>query len=80
MDFPEYISFTLTNLCNLRCRMCGQWSEEGYISNRVKDPRAVMKLEDWKKLVDEISNYKIKFILIRGGEPFLFPGIMELLE
>ena len=80
MNFPEYISFSLTNLCNLRCRMCGQWSEEGYISNRVKDPRAIMKLEQWKKLVDEIANYKIKFILIRGGEPFLFPGIIELLE
>ena len=39
-----------------------------------------MKLEQWKKLVDEITNYKIKFILIRGGEPFLFPGIIELLE
>lgn len=80
MDFPEYISFTLTNLCNLRCRMCGQWSEEGYISNRVKNPRSIMKLEVWKKLVDEISNYKIRFILIRGGEPFLFPGIIDLLE
>ena len=80
MNFPEFISFTLTNSCNLRCRMCGQWSEEGYVSNRVKDPRSIMKLDQWKKLVDEISNYRIRFILIRGGEPFLFPGIIELLE
>ena len=80
MNFPEYISFTLTNSCNLRCRMCGQWSNEGYVSNRVKDPRSIMKLDQWKKLVDEISNYKIRFILIRGGEPFLFPKIIELLE
>lgn len=80
MDFPEYISFTLTNSCNLRCRMCGQWSEEGYISNRIKKTNSIMKLEQWKKLVDEISNYRIRFILIRGGEPFLYPEINKLLE
>lgn len=33
-----------------------------------------------EKLVYEISEHKIRFILIRGGEPFLYPEIMELLE
>jgi MoaA/NifB/PqqE/SkfB family radical SAM enzyme len=80
MNFPEYISFTVTNSCNLRCRMCGQWSEEGYIYNRTKHHGSQLKLSDWKKLVDEISSYNVRFILIRGGEPFLFPGIIELVE
>ncbi len=80
MNFPQYVSFTVTNACNLRCRMCGQWSEEGYVYNRIKAPAAPMKLADWKRLVDEIAPYNIKFLLVRGGEPFLFPGIIELLE
>lgn len=80
LDFPKFISFTVTNLCNLRCRMCGQWSEEGYISNRKVNPGSQMRLADWKRLVDEIANYDISFILIRGGEPFLFRGIIELVE
>jgi MoaA/NifB/PqqE/SkfB family radical SAM enzyme len=82
MDFPEIISFTVTNACNLRCQMCGQWSKEGYINNKTKcpDTGTTMKLEDWKRLVDEIANYKIRFVLVRGGEPFLFPGIIELLK
>src|SRR5512145_2922069 len=80
MNFPKYISFTITNSCNLRCRMCGQWSEEGYIYNHVKDAGSQMKLADWKRLVDEIALHKVAFILIRGGEPFLFPGIIELVE
>jgi MoaA/NifB/PqqE/SkfB family radical SAM enzyme len=82
MDFPQFISFTVTNACNLRCKMCGQWSEEGYIKNKAKcpDPVTKMKLEDWKRLVDEAANYQIRFILVRGGEPFLFPGLIELLE
>jgi sulfatase maturation enzyme AslB (radical SAM superfamily) len=55
MDFPQFISFTVTNSCNLRCRMCGQWSEEGYVLNRTVDTRSHMRLEDWKRLVDEIA-------------------------
>jgi MoaA/NifB/PqqE/SkfB family radical SAM enzyme len=60
--------------------MCGQWSEEGYILNRTIDTRDRMTLQDWKRLVDEIALHKIRFILVRGGEPFLFKGIIELLQ
>jgi MoaA/NifB/PqqE/SkfB family radical SAM enzyme len=79
MNFPQIISFTVTNACNLGCKMCGQWSEEGYIKNKTSDVGSQLKLNDWKKLVDEIAEQKIRFVLIRGGEPFLYPGIMELL-
>jgi MoaA/NifB/PqqE/SkfB family radical SAM enzyme len=60
--------------------MCGQWSEEGYVLNRTVDTRSRMNLSDWKRLVDEISLHKIRFLLVRGGEPFLFRGIIELLN
>jgi radical SAM protein with 4Fe4S-binding SPASM domain len=60
--------------------MCGQWSEEGYILNRTIDTSERMGLQDWKRLVDEITCHKIRFILVRGGEPFLFKGIIELLQ
>ncbi|MBN1697060.1 MAG: radical SAM protein [Spirochaetales bacterium] len=80
MEFPGRVSFTLTNTCNLRCRMCGQWSEEGYIRERKTNPAIEMKLDDWKRLVDECGEHHITSILLRGGEPFLFPGIIELLE
>ncbi|MBP8976288.1 MAG: radical SAM protein [Bacteroidetes bacterium] len=81
-NFPEFISFTVTNACNLRCRMCGQWSEDGYVKKNTKQSthQAKMGIDDWIRLVDEISNYRIRFILIRGGEPFLFPHIMDLLR
>jgi len=60
--------------------MCGQWSEEGYILNRTIDTRQRMTLKDWKRLVDEIAHHNVRFILVRGGEPFLFKGIIELLK
>ncbi|HTY36927.1 MAG TPA: radical SAM protein [Bacteroidota bacterium] len=80
MEFPQFVSFTVTNACNLRCRMCGQWSEDGYVLNRRIDTSERMTLQDWKRLVDEIASHKIRFVLVRGGEPFLFKGIIELLQ
>jgi MoaA/NifB/PqqE/SkfB family radical SAM enzyme len=80
MEFPQFISFTVTNACNLRCKMCGQWSEEGYVKNNPELLKSNMDLSDWKRLVDEIAQHKIRFVLIRGGEPFSYPGIIELLK
>lgn len=80
MEFPQFISFTLTSACNLRCKMCGQWSENGYIKKQIKSSSSQMDLTQWKKLVDEIAMHKIRFVLIRGGEAFLYPKIMELLQ
>ncbi|HPF99578.1 MAG TPA: radical SAM protein [Kiritimatiellia bacterium] len=79
VNFPTSISFTLTNLCNLRCKMCGQWSEEGYMHDRKGVP-AGMQLADWKRLVDEIVVHGGSSVLMRGGETFLYPHIVELLD
>ena len=80
MDFPGYISFTLTNACNLRCQMCGQWSQEGYVRTGHGYRGPVLQLDDWKRLADEAAAHGITSILLRGGEPFLVPGIIALLE
>jgi MoaA/NifB/PqqE/SkfB family radical SAM enzyme len=80
MNFPKFVSFTITNVCNLRCKMCGQWSEEGYMHADKARLRQEMGLDDWKRLVDELADRGVRFVLLRGGEPFLFPGIIDLLR
>lgn len=80
MDFPQSISFTLTNACNLRCRMCGQWSEEGYVRTDKERIRHELTLADWKRLVDELAQHNSPGLLLRGGETFMFPGIIELIN
>jgi MoaA/NifB/PqqE/SkfB family radical SAM enzyme len=80
MDFPQSISFTITNACNLRCRMCGQWSEEGYVRADKQRLRHELTLADWKRLVDELTEHNVTSLLLRGGETFMFPGIVELLD
>ena len=80
MNFPESISLTITNHCNLRCQMCGQWGEDGYIRHNTENLKHEMPLADWKRLVDELASHGISSVLLRGGEIFMFPGIVELLE
>ncbi|MBN2714474.1 MAG: radical SAM protein [Deltaproteobacteria bacterium] len=80
MAFPKILSFTITNACNLRCRMCAQWSEDGYVTTGVKPAKPSMQTDDWKRLVDEATPHGIDLIIVRGGEPFLHSGIIDLLE
>jgi radical SAM protein with 4Fe4S-binding SPASM domain len=80
MNFPTHISFTITNRCNLRCQMCGQWSSQGYLHGKPSVLKKEMGLAEWKRLVDEIKDHNIKTVLLRGGEPFLFPEIGALLK
>ena len=80
MNFPQSISFTITNHCNLRCQMCGQWSQEGYIRTNKDSLKHELTLADWKRMVDELAVHGIPSVLLRGGEVFMFPGIVELLD
>jgi len=88
LTFPQTVSFTITNNCNLRCQMCGQWSVEGYMrpprwSGRGSRPGSLKEelgLSDWKRLVDELAEHGIKGVLLRGGEVFLYPDIISLLD
>jgi MoaA/NifB/PqqE/SkfB family radical SAM enzyme len=57
--------------------MCGQRGKNGYYS--VVPEKTALPLDAWKKTVNEISEHKGSMICIRGGEPFLYPGITELL-
>ncbi|MBN2444761.1 MAG: radical SAM protein [Spirochaetales bacterium] len=79
-DFPQSISFTITNRCNLKCRMCGQWSKEGYMRQGKNNFKDEMSIVDWKRLVDECAEHEVSSILLRGGEIFLVPGIMDLIS
>jgi hypothetical protein len=35
--FPKWLSLTVINSCNLRCKMCGQWGIEGYMKGEGRE-------------------------------------------
>lgn len=58
--------FELTNLCNLRCKMCGIWAEP---------QKKVMGLEQFEKIISNKDFRNIKTIALTGGEPFLIKDL-----
>jgi radical SAM protein with 4Fe4S-binding SPASM domain len=79
-SYPRQISMKITNLCNLRCKMCGQWGETGYNWEKDKtELKNVVPLHVYKKMVDDVAK-ESPFIYIWGGEPFLYPDLMDLTQ
>ncbi len=67
--FPFLVDIELTNHCNLSCIFCGQQTmsrEKGFMSEQT-----------FKQVIDECSLRKTPIRLIRWGEPFLHPQIIE---
>ena len=77
---PESLTLFLTNKCNLRCNMCGQWGEEG--ASRSFAPGKVNEKLDpaiYFKLLDEVKACN-PHITLFGGEPLLYEEFEELVR
>lgn len=69
-SFPLYASVNITTSCNLDCIYC-------YMKPHKNEN---MKLNDFKRIIDELAEESIFYILLSGGEPFLHPNIQEIIE
>lgn len=77
---PEAITIFLTHKCNLRCKMCGQWGENGVTrSSGGAELRQEMDLEALKRFIDDVHAFKPNITLF-GGEPFFHRNIIPLIE
>jgi len=76
---PEAITFFLTRLCNLRCKMCGQWGDQGVTK---KEGAGVLKdmlaEETVVRVLDEVGAVRPNITLF-GGEPLLHPQIVPIM-
>lgn len=70
---PITVSLNLTHLCNLRCKMCGQWRRKDVYR------KEILPLEKLKELIDDLSGSRPKFYLW-GGEPLLYPELSALIR
>ena len=77
---PRTVSFKLTNLCNLRCEMCGQWGPKGNVFSQDKTAlRDQMNLAELRMVIDQVASFHSGMIYIWGGEPFLHPDFLEFI-
>lgn len=77
---PIQISLRITNVCNHKCDVCGQYGRRGYMKNKnSKHLFKTLPVEKYKELVDQVAHYKPIFY-VTGGEAFLYPGFVELMN
>ncbi|HVS66564.1 MAG TPA: radical SAM protein [Thermoanaerobaculia bacterium] len=69
--FPPFLYISIINSCNLRCTGC--WVD-------VAAPRAMISLEEMNRLIDNAKRHGNSFFGILGGEPFMHPDLLEILE
>ena len=82
-DSVQLVSLRITDMCNLRCHSCGQWGDNGYLlGESLKElKQREVPVEVYKQLVDQIVDAGWSPVwYIWGGEPMLYPGLIELLH
>lgn len=74
LGVPEYVMIDTTNTCNLHCPLCptGQ--------GRNEYPKGMMKLETFKKVIDESGKRLYDIYMGNWGEPLLNPEIYEMIK
>ncbi len=70
-------TFELSPVCNLACKMCYVRRSPAEVAAH---HRPIMTLEQWKQMGDEAFDAGTLFLLLTGGEPFLWPDFRELYE
>lgn len=75
--FPQMIIFDILNICNLHCFHCPQKE----IIKRKDFKPIFLDFGLFKKIIDEIANYKVDLIRFTGdGEPLLHKYILKMIE
>ncbi|MEI6715077.1 MAG: radical SAM/SPASM domain-containing protein [Verrucomicrobiota bacterium] len=69
--FPAFVYISILNSCNLRCQGC--WVD-------VEAERSQLDVEAVSRLIEDAKTQGNRFFGILGGEPFLHPGLFEILE
>jgi [mycofactocin precursor peptide]-tyrosine decarboxylase / 3-amino-5-[(4-hydroxyphenyl)methyl]-4,4-dimethylpyrrolidin-2-one synthase len=74
LSAPITVTWEVTNRCNLRCTHCLS------ASGPEADTRRELSLAEARGVVDQLAAAHVFQIHFGGGEPFVYPGFLELLR
>ena len=93
---PTFLQLRVTNLCNLRCKMCGQWGDTGIFRSQSApdagdgaiERARILELIGAKRQLALADYVRLldevapsrPIISLFGGEPFLYPDILPLIR
>lgn len=68
-------TFELSPVCNFSCRMCYVRKSQKEVN---ESPRQMLTCEQWLDLAKELREQGMLYLLLTGGEPFLWPDFWKL--
>src|SRR5947209_8841020 len=71
IHFPPFLFISVINSCNLRCQGC--WVD-------VEAPRQFLDLGTMNRIIRDAKKHGNSYFGILGGEPFLHPQLLDVLE
>lgn len=67
---PRAVRLSLTDRCDLACIYCRPHKHDGYLERR-------LSTDEWRVLVRGLVGAGVRRVRITGGEPLLFPGVVD---
>ena len=85
VDRPEadqhvsQVAIRCTDVCDLRCRTCGQWGENGWVLAKLRrgEKLASISWETARRIIHETKHDR-PFYYIWGGEPTVWKPLLPL--
>ena len=68
-------TFELSPVCNFSCKMCYVRKTPGQIA---REGKRVRNWEEWLELAKQCRQEGMLYLLLTGGEPFLYPNFKQL--
>lgn len=68
-------TFELSPVCNFSCKMCYVRKTQKEVRDSV---RPILTCEQWMELAKELKDQGMLYLLLTGGEPFLWPDFWKL--
>ena len=70
--YPTHLQIEPSNMCNLRCPLCHVVTDN--------KPKGLLKIDDFKKIIDEIGDYLLFLHFWGWGEPFLNKDVFSMIR
>ncbi|MHA2119309.1 MAG: radical SAM/SPASM domain-containing protein [Candidatus Thorarchaeota archaeon] len=79
LRIPPVLIMSITSKCNLTCAGCYATATGTIDNSKVKQPNtSQLDLERWRSVITEARDLGVFGFILAGGEPFLYPGLLEL--
>lgn len=77
LKIPLSGTFELSPVCNFDCKMCYVRKTQKEVNDST---RSIMTCEEWITLAKQMKEEGMLYLLLTGGEPFLWPDFWKLYE